>query len=336
MSMSDARPFVPRERGRGYQGNQNQQHHTFGDDQAMYDGNSSRGRGRGGRGNPPRGPRGGGRNHFQQDRQYAEEEEVEDPTARKARLESNPAFRLMKDFLSRRYDAANKLLNLSAIGTDSEILTAGMFATDGAQRKFFPALMTVCDGMLETQEAKEAAIDSVTLSGNNLENTHVVYTLVHSFRHIKNLDLSNNKFPTLAALQPWKGRYRNLEHLIVDPFEEMGWEDEITSWFPRLKILNGVQVRPDNTSNTSNANSNSNNSQAPPQSINNNQAPPNLPPQAAGTDAQKEEMILYVQQQTNLKRDFAVQCLEAGQWNIEQAGALFAQSQATLPAEAYN
>jgi nuclear RNA export factor len=72
--------------------------------------------------------------------------------------------------------------------------------------------MIVCDAILETQEAKEQAIQSVTLSANNLENTHAVYQLCNHFRHIQNLDLSNNAFATLDALKPWKGRFKNVEH----------------------------------------------------------------------------------------------------------------------------
>lgn len=316
----------------------------------MYDANTSRGRGRG-RGfyNAPRGPRGGGYNHFSQNDRRQHEEPINEKT-----MESNPAFKLMKEFLGRRYDADNKLLNLSTIASDQEIINSGMFATEGAQKKFFPALMKVCDSMIPDPEAREVAINSVTLSGNNLQNTHVVYTLVHTFRHIKNLDLSNNAFATLSALQPWKGRFRNLEHLIVDPFAAPGWEEELTAWFPKLKILNGIQVRGDdvagfNQINTSNSindinpmnpmnnNINLNNQNTAPAQIPMTNTPPIPQQPIPDPDLQrKEEMILYVQQQTNLKRDFAVQCLEAGGWNIDQAGVLFAQSQPSLPAEAYN
>lgn len=335
MSMSDARPFVPRGRGRGYQGNQNHhqnhqnqqnQHFYHDDDQAMYDANSrGRGRGRG----TPRGPR-GGHNHFQPSHsRHGEPMDAEE----KKRLEQNPAYKLMKDFLGRRYNPQAKLLDLSTIAADQEIIESGMFATEGAQKKFFPALMKVCDAMLDTPEAKEAAVESVTLAGNNLENTHVVYTLVHSFRNIKNLDLSNNRF-TIQSLQPWKGRFRNLEHLVVDPMQTPGWQEELISWFPRLKLLNGNQIRPDNNTNTIDNN--------------NNIAPQSTTPVPSGTNIstpgmmvdpdqqRKEEMVLYVQQQTNLKRDYAVQCLEAANWNIGQAGVLFQQSQGTLPPDAYN
>lgn len=260
----------------------------------------------------------------------------------KARLEQNPAYIMMKDFLGRRYNPEAKLLDLSTIAADQEITQSGMFATEGAQKKFFPALMKVCDSMLDTPEAKEAAIESVSLASNNLENTHVVYTLVHSFRNIKNLDLSNNRF-TIQSLQPWKGRFRNLEHLIIDPMQTPNWEEELISWYPKLKILNGKQVRPDTTATSNNTNNIAQLQQPPPQST--TPIPPgiNTPtPSQIGAmpidpaQQQKEEMVLYVQQQTNLKRDFAIQCLEAANWNIEQAGLLFQQSQATLPADAYN
>jgi len=283
----------------------------------MVDGESSRGyRGRG-RG---RGPR-GGQNHFQSDNRSR------DPPIDKEKLKSNPSYSLMEGFLGRRYDASTKLLNLSTIASDQEILQSGMFASEGAQKKFFPALMIVCDAILETQEAKEQAVHSVTLAGNNLQNTHAVYQLCNHFRHIQNLDLSNNAFATLDALKPWKGRFRNVEHLIVDPFPSMNWEDEITSWFPKLKILNGNQVRPGAAANNNHTNAH----QIPPS------VTPTPPPAFVDPEQQrKEEMIVYVQHETNLTRDYAVQCLEAGQWNLEQAGALFAQSRDSLPAEAYN
>jgi nuclear RNA export factor len=246
----------------------------------------------------------------------------------------------MEGLLSRRYDASNKLLNLSAIASDQEMLQSGMFSSEGAQKKFFPALMIVCDAILETQEAKEAAIHSVTLAGNNLQNTHAVYQLCNHFRHIQNLDLSNNAFTTLDTLKPWKGRFRNVEHLIVDPFATPGWEDEIISWFPKLKILNGNQVRPDNNAAAANNNNNNNSNNMPMQSQGGmppqSTTPVPTPAIADPEQQRKEEMILYVQRETNLKRDYAVQCLEAGQWNLEQAGALFAQNRDALPAEAYN
>lgn len=238
----------------------------------------------------------------------------------------------MKDFLARRYDASTKLLSLSNIAGDPAILESGMFSTEVKQKKFFPALLIVCERELGTQEAKEEAIQSVSLSNNGLQNTHVVYKLCWQLNHIKNLDLSNNAFDGLDKLQPWKGRFKNLEHLIVDPFPTCGWEEELTSWYPRLKFLNDKQVRGDN---------NTNGFQVPAQNVQAVATPPisTTPVPSIVVDQeqqQKESMVLLVQRETNLRRDYAVQLLEAAQWNIEQAGVLFTQSQPTLPPEAFN
>lgn len=255
----------------------------------------------------------------------------------------NPAVQLMKDFLARRYDPANKLLNLSDITGDKEVLEAGMFKSEATQKKFFPALMIVCEDMLETQEAKEAAIESVTLSNNNLQNLNAVYKLCWQLNHIKNLDISNNAFASIDALRPWKQRFKNLEHLIVDPFPSAGWEEELTSWFPKLRILNGTQVRGVETDDDLTA-------QDVPAVPTQAAVVPVVPVVTAETPAvpvatenispeeaqRRQEMLLYVQQETNLTQEYAIQCLEASGWNIEEAAALFTKTQATLPPEAFN
>lgn len=199
--------------------------------------------------------------------------------------------------------------------------------------------MVICDEMLETREAKEAAIESVTLCGNNITNLNVVFDLCKTLSHIKNLDLSGNAFHSVNALKPWKGRFRKLEHLIIDPFSSIGWEEELTAWFPKLKILNGTQVRPDKPAPGGTDMMTDTPMTATPQPMAGTAAPaptpvPTLPTPAS--DQQKEEMIVYVQQATNLKRDFAIQCLEAGGWDLNRAGELFTQSQPTLPPDAYN
>lgn len=278
-------------------------------------GNRGRGRGRGGRGG-----RGG---HNDQNHQAAA---PNDPDRAQA---TNNTVQLLKDFLSRRYDASSKLLNLSSIGSDEQIRASGMFKQESTQMKFFPALMVICNQLLPSREEKENAIHSVTLSGNNLPTIKVIMDLVYTLPHIRNLDLSGNAFDNVGVLKPWKGRFRVLEHLIVDPFAQPGWEEELTAWFPKLKVLNGIQVRPVEMA-----------MDAP--LVEGVQDPgaqgtlaPTPTPALALSAEQKEEMVLYVQQATNLTRDYAVQCLEAGGWDLNRAGELFTQSRGTLPAEAF-
>jgi len=246
----------------------------------------------------------------------------------------NETVTLLQGFLTRRYNASIKFLDFSSIISDEPVLKSGMFENERTQKKFFPALMVVCDQMLPTRKQKIDAIESVSLAGNNIPNLNVIYELVNYMNHIKNLDLSRNAFESLAKLQPWKNRFKYLEHLIIDPFPDMNWEEEIVAWFPKLRLLNGKQVRPD-PANGAGAQMPGVTNTPPPAAI--NQAPPQpAPPMMSEEDRKKEEMIAFVQQATNLNRHYAVQCLEAGQWNLQQASDLFTSSRHTLPPEAFN
>lgn len=240
--------------------------------------------------------------------------------------EKNATVELLKAFLERRYNPAEKLLNLSKIAEDEEVAKSGMFDRPSTQAKFFPALMIVCDQTLKTAEEKREAIHSVTLSGNNLPNLDVVRDLATTLPHIKNLDLSGNKFSTVNDLKPWKHRFRHLEHLILEICKE-GWQEEIISWFPKLRLLNGQQVRDDPSI-----------AAAPVTAPVVAPAPTSVPVPAPtpGFTPEQEAMVTYVQEQTNLKRDMAVQCLQAANWNIENAAQLFLAQKDTLPPDSFN
>ncbi|KAF2786426.1 NTF2-like protein [Melanomma pulvis-pyrius CBS 109.77] len=168
-------------------------------------------------------------------------------TVSAAKPQTSETIDLFKAFLERRYDANLKLLNLSSLATDEEVAKSGMFETESRQSKFFPVLMTICDRQMKNAEAKRDAIHSVTLSNNGLPNLGVVKELAITLPEIKNLDLSSNKFTSTKDLSAWKHKFRGLEHLILtdNPLEtsQPGWEQDIIKWFPRLRLLNGVQVR---------------------------------------------------------------------------------------------
>lgn len=248
--------------------------------------------------------------------------------------ETSATIELLKGFLSRRYQADEKLLNLTKIADDEEVAKSGMFRDDRTQRKFFPALMVVCDQTLKSAEEKREAIHSVTLSGNNLPNLDVVRDLSTTLPHIQNLDLSGNNFANIRVLKPWKQRFRSLQHLIVE-IAEPGWEEELTSWFPKLRILNGQQVRPDPAPTPAEP-------AATPAVLVAAPAPtptvsaPTLPNPVSGLNPEQEQMVAYVIEQTNLKREMALQCLEAGKWDINAAGQLFLATKDTLGPESFN
>ncbi|KAJ4345772.1 nuclear mRNA export, poly(A)+RNA binding protein [Didymosphaeria variabile] len=246
--------------------------------------------------------------------------------------ETSETIEMLKGFLFRRYQAEEKLLNLSKIADDEEVAKSGMFNDARTQQKFFPALMVICDQTLKSEDQKREMIHSVTLAGNNLPNLDVVRNLSTTLPHILNLDLSGNKFASVRVLKPWKNRFRSLEHLIVE-ITEPGWEEELISWFPKLRILNGQQVRPDPVP-AAPAAAGPAVPAAPATDLVPTPTVPAVP--VSGLTPEQEQMVVYVMEQTNLKREMALQCLEAGKWDINAAGQLFLATKDTLGPDSFN
>ena len=160
---------------------------------------------------------------------------------------TNEISMMLKAVLSRRYDPVTKLLDLSNLGSDPELVNMGMFSTTARESKFFPALMKVCDSNFTTAHEKAEAIISVSLASNALTSIASVTSLAQTLPAIKNLDLSNNQFRNLSALEGWRWKFRHLDHLILsgNPLEteEPSYENDIIKWYPILRTLNTIQVR---------------------------------------------------------------------------------------------
>ena len=77
-------------------------------------------------------------------------------------------------FLKTRYQPEIKMLNLSSVQQDANLVSKGFFASISTTSKFFPALMKI---------AKELKLDvnSVDLSGNNLTDISTISTLAQTF-----------------------------------------------------------------------------------------------------------------------------------------------------------
>lgn len=160
---------------------------------------------------------------------------------------TNEVSTVLTDVLTRRYDPALKLLDLSNLGTDPELINIGMFSTTARESKLFPALMKILDSFFTTAEEKVEAIHSVSLASNALTSTTSVYALAQTLPALQNLDLSNNQLRDLNALKGWRWKFRGLNHLILsgNPLESEvpSYKDDILKWYPSLRILNNEQVR---------------------------------------------------------------------------------------------
>ena len=169
------------------------------------------------------------------------------PLENDADSETPNTIAVLKGVLSRRYNVESKLLDLSQLGSDPELVNIGMFSTTSRESKFFPALMKICDNIFTTAKEKEEAIISVSLADNALPNISSVTTLSQAFPAIKNLDLSNNHLKNLTSLDGWRWKFRKLDHLILtgNPIEAEvpTYKDDMLKWFPSLTKLNTVQIR---------------------------------------------------------------------------------------------
>ena len=154
---------------------------------------------------------------------------------------------MLREVLERRYNFDTKVLDLSALGQDPELNKKNVFSTSSTTKKIFPALMAVLEKSFDTDAERHTAITGVSLANNDLAGLTDVTTLSQTLNKLHNLDLSNNKFNDLVALQNWRRRFYNLEHLILsgNPIEqnEPDYPAEIVKWYPNLRMLNNVQVR---------------------------------------------------------------------------------------------
>ncbi|CAF9908957.1 MAG: nuclear mRNA export, poly(A)+RNA binding protein [Alectoria fallacina] len=170
-----------------------------------------------------------------------------EPLASNADSETPNTIDVLKSVLSRRYNTDEKLLDLSQLGTDPELVNIGMFSTTSRESKFFPALMKICDSIFTTAHAKEEAVVSVSLANNALITIASVTTLSQTFPALKNLDLSNNKLKNLTALEGWRWKFRKLDQLILtgNPIEAEvpKYKDDVIKWYPTLTLLNSIQIR---------------------------------------------------------------------------------------------
>ncbi|KAL5338983.1 hypothetical protein BJX70DRAFT_365198 [Aspergillus crustosus] len=152
----------------------------------------------------------------------------------------------MTTILGRRYFKDAKILNLSKLGADPDLMAMGIFGTSSTENKFFPALMKVWEMNFDSAAARREAVESISLADNQLTNISIVTALSQTFPDLKNLDLSNNAFKDAQALIGWRWKFRKLQFLDLtgNPFSaDPTFKDTMLKWYPELRTLNNTQVR---------------------------------------------------------------------------------------------
>ncbi|KAJ5157030.1 uncharacterized protein N7482_008130 [Penicillium canariense] len=152
----------------------------------------------------------------------------------------------MTTILSKRYYPDTKLLDLSKLASDPDLVAMGIFNQTSTESKFFPALMKVWEMGFDDPAQRRAAVESVSLAHNQLTNITAVTTLAQTFPDLKNLDLSHNNLKDSRSVMAWRWKFRNLEFLDLteNPFSaEPNFKETLLKWYPKLQTLNNVVVR---------------------------------------------------------------------------------------------
>ncbi|KAK4197769.1 putative mRNA export factor mex67 [Triangularia verruculosa] len=168
------------------------------------------------------------------------------PTGSKISKEATDTRQKLLALLAKRYNIEQKLLDLSALGTDDILGNLGAIGSQSLAEKSFRAIIHVAGEQFKTVEEKKEGIQSVSLARNEISDVDQVFTLAYSLPHLRRLDLSNNQLDTLSKISKWKQEFRYLEelYLVGNPLTSLtGYATEITQWFPCLQVLDGNVVR---------------------------------------------------------------------------------------------
>ncbi|KAK4180393.1 putative mRNA export factor mex67 [Triangularia setosa] len=168
------------------------------------------------------------------------------PTGSKFSKEAADTRQKLLALLAKRYNAEQKLLDLSALGTDDILGNLGAIGSQSLAEKSFRAIIHIAGEQFKTVEEKKEGIQSVSLASNEIGDVDQVFTLAYSLPHLRRLDMSNNKLDTLSKISKWKHEFRYLEelYLVGNPLTSLtGYATEITQWFPCLQVLDGNVVR---------------------------------------------------------------------------------------------
>ncbi|KAK0730516.1 NTF2-like protein [Lasiosphaeris hirsuta] len=170
------------------------------------------------------------------------------PNPEEARM-SQSALELKQNMtavLAKRYNAEQRLLDLSALGADNTLVGMGTFDSQSTAQKAFKVLMQIVGLQYKRPDEKKEALQAVSLARNDIIDVDQVFSLANALPDLKRLDLSSNKIETLSNLSKWRNRFKQLEelHLTGNPITALpNYVPELLQWFPSLQNLNGQQVR---------------------------------------------------------------------------------------------
>lgn len=153
---------------------------------------------------------------------------------------TSKTIELLRNVILQRYDAQNKMLNLSNLFNDPILLQNGLLNSIATKTRAFPALLKVAS------EEISIVIESINLADNKLKDITLLSTLPQYFPHLRNLCLANNQLNRTQLLDSWRNKFLNLQELLMinnSMVKYYNYRNEILKIFPKLVMLDNVMVR---------------------------------------------------------------------------------------------
>lgn len=237
----------------------------------------------------------------------------------------NNLKQVLIDVVRKRYNAAEKFLDFSALATDPDIQAAGLQATSA--EKVFQAIFSTCETVFETWEKRRDMVQSLSFSKNALTTVRDIIAAASTFSRIKNLDLSDNNFSEIRALTWWKKRFPDLEQIILsgNPVDGPQTREEVKRWYRNLRTYN---MQPLDAPWAGGPQQLEINPPAPTSSPAPTEPHPEFGPGSTFGMPQpgkpqeqllKEQMGLKFSFETHLKMIWVEECLQANNWNYDAA-----------------
>ncbi|ODV58156.1 Mex67p [Ascoidea rubescens DSM 1968] len=173
-------------------------------------------------------------------------------------------IQILRDFLKRRYNPNEKLLDLSNMSSDQILVSNDLYTTISTSSKVFPALMKICSEENfssspstnlnnitnnDNNDNNKNNILSIDLSNNNLDNSLAISTLAQTFPDLKNLSLANNNLQSIKSLDSLKHKLNKLTLLVLtnNPIQQNDpnslYQYDLLKMFPSLLVLNDQKIR---------------------------------------------------------------------------------------------
>ena len=155
--------------------------------------------------------------------------------------ETQGTINILNTILEARWNRVEKTFDLSNLIHDPALVNLGVFDHDSTTKKFFPALMKLCEDTIRDGPKHEMhnTVTAISLANNGMSSLVAVSSIAATFPRLRHLVLSNNNL-RIDDLGIWRWKFRDLVQLEVDNnpmVEQFNVRETLMKWYPKLQLL---------------------------------------------------------------------------------------------------